>query len=115
MSGRNRNTQSFLCTERMDRICEFVLKRPQTPADAPKINQSTSRFFFSGSSGCQTIDGVPCILPFIYEGTSYSLCTAIGDFDGRPWCSTHVDEFGQHKGDENWGYCQTKDSRCGLE
>ncbi|XP_059085318.1 uncharacterized protein LOC131882241 [Tigriopus californicus] len=81
---------------------------PVVVRDRPAIKEQSS-------SGCQTIDGVPCVLPFIYEGTSYSSCTAIGDFDGRPWCSTNVDESGQHKGDENWGHCQTKDDQCGLK
>ena len=51
------------------------------------------------------MDGVPCVFPFVYGGREYNACTPEGDFDGRAWCSTHVDAFQQHKGEREWGYC----------
>ena len=50
----------------------------------------------SGSK-CLTVDGIPCSLPFIYEGRAYAYCTADGDFDGRPWCSTRFVLLEFHK------------------
>ena len=56
---------------------------------------------------CSTISGktpnLPCVFPFEFEGTTYHSCSWE---DGTRWCSTKVDENGQHlKG--NWGNCES--------
>ena len=51
-----------------------------------------------------------CIFPFILFGKIYHACTDAKDSDGRFWCSTEVDESGQHVR-KKWGYCS---SNCKL-
>ncbi|CAB4058557.1 unnamed protein product [Lepeophtheirus salmonis] len=41
------------------------------------------------AGGCQTVDGVNCIFPFVYQGTTYSNCTN-ADFGSTFWCATAV-------------------------
>jgi len=51
-----------------------------------------------------------CIFPFIYERREYNGCTNVNDKDGKYWCSTRVDRFGNHVVKANeWGYC---DQNC---
>ena len=48
----------------------------------------------------------PCIFPFTYDGVTYNNCTIVNDPDNHPWCSTKVDEAGNHvKSGRYWGYC----------
>jgi len=42
-----------------------------------------------------TKDNVPCVFPFTYSGQTYEACTE-ADSDGKPWCSTEVDDDGNH-------------------
>ena len=61
-----------------------------------------------------------CVLPFTFEGVTYEECGCLLPFNGtyqrecknrrHPnatfWCSTKVDENGEHvTGDDNYGYC----------
>ena len=50
---------------------------------------------------------VPCHFPFILFGKVYEKCTTAKDPDGKFWCSTEVDESGQHVR-KKWGYCSNK-------
>jgi len=51
-------------------------------------------------------DFKPCIFPFNYLGVSYNNCTIVNDPDDNPWCSTKVDEEGNHvKAGGYWGHC----------
>ncbi len=51
-------------------------------------------------------DVKPCIFPFTYEGVTYNNCTVANDPDNMPWCSTKVDEDGNHvKAGRYWGHC----------
>ena len=50
------------------------------------------------------IKNVPCQFPFILNGKTYDACTDETDPDGRFWCSTKVDRFGNIKFG-HWGYC----------
>ncbi|XP_025032581.1 uncharacterized protein LOC103062755, partial [Python bivittatus] len=43
----------------------------------------------------------PCIFPFIYQGRSYSSCTADGDSNGKFWCSLSSN----YDVDPKWVYC----------
>ena len=55
---------------------------------------------------CTTTDGRFCSLPFRYDNIKYDGCTVDGDPDGLRWCSTLVDEAGDHvSGAGEWGYC----------
>ena len=63
------------------------------------------------SGNCKTNGGpspnVPCIFPFIIDGTTYTQCPL--DSDGY-WCSTKVDHSGIHIAEQgNWGTC---DQNC---
>ena len=52
---------------------------------------------------------VPCALPFRFQGKLKNGCTTDADPDGRYWCSTKVDQDGNHvRGFGHWGYCQLK-------
>jgi hypothetical protein len=47
-----------------------------------------------------------CIFPFTIENTTYNECTRNHDRFGRFWCSTKVDDFGNHVTlEDEWGYC----------
>ena len=47
-----------------------------------------------------------CVFPFIHGGVRYNGCTLASADDGRPWCSTRVDNRGNHiNGGGNWGHC----------
>ena len=48
-----------------------------------------------------------CIFPFTYKGKIYTNCTLDGDSSGGSWCSTLVDESGNHVGGQHWGTCGT--------
>ena len=50
---------------------------------------------------------VACHFPFILFGKVYEKCTTAKDPDGKFWCSTEVDESGQHVR-KKWGYCSNK-------
>ena len=46
----------------------------------------------------------PCIFPFTIKGVTYHTCTNAHDPRGKAWCSTKVDDQGNHvKG--HWGHC----------
>ncbi len=45
---------------------------------------------------CTTEDGVKCLMPFQYNGVTYSGCTAVDDT--KPWCFTV-------NGNNDYGYC----------
>ena len=68
--------------------------------------------------GCATIDGLACIFPFQYNGTSYNNCIKKNDDDevtydeddeevDEPWCPYDVTDNGEAG---NWNYCN---SNCG--
>ena len=41
-------------------------------------------------------DFKPCIFPFVYLGVTYHTCTDVNDPNSKPWCSTKVDDNGNH-------------------
>ena len=46
---------------------------------------------------------VPCVFPFLFNGTLYNQCAPGGD---GYWCSTKVDSSGEHiVGEMFWGTC----------
>ena len=47
------------------------------------------------------------LFPFTYKGKMYTNCTLDGDSSGGSWCSTLVDESGNHVGGQHWGTCGT--------
>ena len=61
---------------------------------------------------CSTVSGAnpnaPCIFPFKFKNVTYHQCTKADNAEGdiTPWCSTLIDDSGEHIGDAgNWGYC----------
>ena len=53
----------------------------------------------------------PCVFPFKFRGLTYNNCTTADNApeDKNAWCSTKVDEFGNHVGEQgNWGICETR-------
>jgi len=59
-----------------------------------------------GYNACTTVDGTPCVFPFIYQGREYSDCTNATDSTGQLWCATKVDENQFYITKSNqWGYC----------
>ena len=56
----------------------------------------------------------PCVFPFKFQEITYNNCTTADNDpdDTNAWCSTKVDEFGNHVprdfSGENWGVCETK-------
>ena len=49
----------------------------------------------------------PCIFPFKFKGTKYNGCPPYPEVPGRRWCSTAVDNWGNHvTGRFNFGFCE---------
>ena len=65
-----------------------------------------------GPPKCITIGGPrpnrPCVFPFQLNGKTYTGCTTDLDDLDNYWCSTDINEFGEHISGQ-WGYC---DSLC---
>ena len=59
---------------------------------------------------CHTVGNKPCQFPFRYNGVSYSTCSLeAADDENKPWCSTLVDENGNHvSGGGHYGDCGPK-------
>ena len=63
------------------------------------------------SDSCRTVGGdspnAPCVFPFVFADTVHKACTRDLDPENRPWCSTRVDEYGNHveSNPGEWGYC----------
>ena len=58
---------------------------------------------------CTTKDGRICQFPFTFQGTKYTECTAESDPQDRLWCSTKVDDNGDHVQNEGqWGHCSSE-------
>ena len=53
---------------------------------------NVQKSYFSLGDGCRTVAGQKCILPFNYEGTTYSECTSVDN--DQPWCAYEVDSEG---------------------
>ena len=56
--------------------------------------------------GCATEDGLACVFPFQYDGTSYSACTTYDNEYDQLWCATEVDDNGDYIEDQ-WGNCNS--------
>ena len=56
----------------------------------------------------------PCIFPFTFNGeTHYGCIWDPNDSSAPAWCSTNVDDEGNHIGDQgNWGNCDG--SKCPM-
>ena len=61
----------------------------------------------SGENDCYTVNQKPCVFPFRFNGESYHRCTLDqADEPGAAWCSTLVDENGNHvSGGGHYGNC----------
>ena len=62
---------------------------------------------------CKTVggpsDNVPCVFPFKFRGDIHNECNWDGDASDGAWCSTLIDDSGQHVGGKgNWGNCGPK-------
>ena len=48
----------------------------------------------------------PCVFPFQFEGVAYETCTLAASTENKPWCSTLVDDAGNHvTGQGSYGNC----------
>lgn len=48
----------------------------------------------------------PCKFPFKFDGKTYEKCTLENDPANKLWCSTNVDENGDHiRSGGYWGHC----------
>ena len=78
------------------------------PKDLPKSVKHSVLFF---SEVCSVIEKKskefkPCILPFRHNGETYNNCTEVSDPEKKPWCSTKVDQLGNHvRSGGYWGHC----------
>ena len=55
---------------------------------------------------CKTEDGRDCVLPFSFRGKTFTSCTREHDPDDQAWCSTKVDNNGDHvENAGQWGHC----------
>ena len=78
------------------------------------VNQKTCFFLEIGqSTDCLAVggpaDGKPCVFPFKFQGKTYSTCTnrIKHKKHNLPWCSTKVDERGNHISHQRkWGNCE---------
>ena len=52
---------------------------------------------------CKTVDGTPCVFPFMFRGKSVTNCVT-GQRRKKPWCPTEVDSNGRPVPDQ-WGNC----------
>ena len=52
--------------------------------------------------------GMKCVLPFKFKGLTFNACTKYSDPNGKPWCSTKIDDNGYHvRGGGHFGYCSS--------
>ena len=69
-------------------------------------------FWMQFCRGCEVIEEAsglekPCVFPFTFRGVTYNDCTSEDDPDGNLWCSTKVNETGNHIGEQSlWGFCE---------
>ena len=64
------------------------------------------------SESCVTEANVPCVFPFRYRNKTHLGCTTEDAVDGLAWCSTKVDEAGNHvTGQDEFGPCAATCSR----
>jgi len=59
---------------------------------------------------CKTVGGaspnVDCVFPFAFNNKVHYSCIYDSSTDGHPWCSTKVDENGDHISQQgHWGHC----------
>lgn len=73
------------------------LGKPQESAETIKNCSTTS----------DSIDpSTKCVFPFIYKGLEHFGCPVDPEDNSRRWCSTEVDENGEHvSGKEKYGFC----------
>ena len=69
------------------------------------------------SDDCYTLGGasvgVECVFPFIFDNKRYHSCIYHSSTDGKPWCSTKVDDNGEHISKQGfWGHCS---SSCQIQ
>ena len=83
----------------------------------PQTNDSIFNFFntfnLDHENICKTTSGpssdVPCVFPFKFRGEIHNECNWDGDASDGAWCSTLIDDSGQHVGGKgNWGNCGPK-------
>ena len=77
------------------------------------ITQNTNCF----SDDCHTVGGdsvgVDCVFPFFFDKKIHHSCIYQSSTDGKPWCSTKVDENGEHISKQGfWGHCS---SSCQIQ
>merc|ERR1711988_1820909 len=84
-------------------------QRPQCPPQ-PQHSTSTTTAAADLRRTCNTVSGPasgkPCVFPFTWQGKTFTSCTKEGDDQGKLWCSTMVDQAGNHvAGQGQYGFC----------
>jgi hypothetical protein len=70
---------------------------PNCPVAGPK---ETTQWC---GDGPVTQPGLPCLLPFKYNGVEYDACTKVDSIDGKAWCPTALSSTGEYIG--SWSHC----------
>ena len=60
---------------------------------------------------CKTVDGIPCVFPFMFKGKEVTKCIS-SRRRPRPWCPTQIDSSTRVPVRDQWGYC---DDQCPTE
>jgi len=91
----------------------------EEPTNNPLRNINTPNHLHADQGteeqGCSAVGGpgnaLPCVFPFKIGGRVWNTCASpVDNTNNRPWCSTRVDETGNHI-TGNWGNC---DENCPL-
>jgi len=76
--------------------------------EMPKVQEESDFDPFCKTNGDGPVKNAPCVFPFTVNGRKYHGCTIDYDAKNRYWCSTQVDEDGQHVPSMGkWGYCKS--------
>ena len=67
---------------------------------------------FAEYENCVTVagpsTGMKCMLPFKFDEFTFNACPSDPSPTGKPWCSTKVDDNGEHVyGGPHWGECSS--------
>jgi len=74
------------------------------------IDCGIAQFLSSSNNQCKTVGGPDssqkCIFPFKWNGNTYYGCPIDPDDNSKTWCSTRVDQGGNHvTGQNKYGFC----------
>lgn len=88
-------------------VCKFLTQPSGGNPDPGELKSEDCQKSFTGSSqttpvalcektDCYTTGFFRCKFPFRYQGRVYDSCITLGSVNAEPWCSTRVDNKGNH-------------------